>query len=83
MLDAILGIAVAAGTVIQLDALDRASVDGVVVGVLIGVAVACRRAALPAVGLLLVTMIVQAVLGDTGQPGRQHDVTGQGHVLVF
>src|SRR5580692_6121714 len=65
-LDAILGMAVAAGTVIQLDALDRASVDGVAVGALIGIAVAGRRAPLPAVGLLLVTMTVQAVLGDTG-----------------
>ena len=82
VLDAILGIAVAAGTVIQLDALDRASVDGVVVGVLIGVAVACRRAALPAVGLLLVTMIVQAVLGDTGVV-RGTGGPAIGTILVF
>ena len=82
MLDAVLGIAVAAGTVIQLDALDRASVDGVVVGVLIGVAVACRSAALPAVGLLLVTMIVQAVLGNTGVV-RGTGGPAIGTILVF
>ncbi len=82
VLDAILGMAVAAATVIQLDVLDRVSVDGVVVGALIGVAVACRRAALPAVGLLLVTMTVQAVLGDTGVV-RGTGGPAIGTILVF
>ena len=82
VLDAILGIAVAGGTVIQLDALDRASVDGVVVGVLIGVAVAGRRAALPAAGLLLVAMAVQAVLGDVGVV-RGLVAPAIGTILVF
>jgi signal transduction histidine kinase len=66
VLDAILGLGVAVATVGQLAVLGRASVDGVVVGVVLGVAVAGRRVALPAVGLLLVAMAVQAVLGDTG-----------------
>ena len=82
VLDAILGTAVAAGTVIQLDALDRASVDGVVVSVLIGVAVGCRRAPLVAVGLVVGTQTVQALLGDTGVV---HGTVGPalGTILVF
>jgi len=82
VLDAILGIAVAAGTVIQLNALGRASVDGVVVGVLIGVAVGCRRAPLVAVGLVVGTQTVQVLLGDTGVV---HGTVGPalGTILVF
>ncbi|MBV9839797.1 MAG: hypothetical protein JO156_16895 [Solirubrobacterales bacterium] len=82
MPDAILGMAVAAGTVIQLAVLDRVSVDGVVVSVLIGVAVTCRRAALLAVALLLVTMTVQAMLGDTGVV-RGLTTPALGTILVF
>ena len=66
VLDAILGLAVASGTVVQLAATGRASVDAVVVGIVIGIAVALRRAPFVAVGLVLVTQSAQALLGDTG-----------------
>ena len=82
VLDALLGMGVAAATVIQLEALDRASVDGVLIGILIGVAVGCRRTPLIAVGLVVGGQIVQALLGDTGVV---HGTVGPalGTILVF
>ena len=82
VLDAILGMAVAAGTVLQLDALDRASVDGVVVGGLLGLAVAGRPITLPAVALVLGCVTVQAAVGDSG---ALHGLAAPaiGTILVF